>query len=214
MEPADEIGGDYYDVLNHNGQVKIGIGDVTGHGLESGVVMLMTQTAVRTLLNSGETNPKRFLNILNHTVYDNIKRMRADKNLTLSLLDYQTDGAVRLSGQHEELIVVRHNGAVERIDTIDLGFPIGLDKEIIDFIDQTTLQLQRGDGIVLYTDGITEAENSSGEQYGLERLCQQLSQYWTESAEAIKNAVIADVHQHIGGHQVYDDITLLVAKQT
>jgi serine phosphatase RsbU (regulator of sigma subunit) len=48
MEPATEVGGDYYDVLNHNGNVKIGIGDVTGHGLESGVVMLMTQTATRT----------------------------------------------------------------------------------------------------------------------------------------------------------------------
>ncbi|HEY9301714.1 MAG TPA: GAF domain-containing protein, partial [Phormidium sp.] len=52
MEPADEVGGDYYDVLQHDGKVKISIGDVTGHGLESGVVMLMTQTAVRTLQES------------------------------------------------------------------------------------------------------------------------------------------------------------------
>jgi len=49
MEPADEVGGDYYDVLQQDGRVKIGIGDVTGHGLESGVLMLMVQTAVRTL---------------------------------------------------------------------------------------------------------------------------------------------------------------------
>jgi len=47
MEPADEVGGDYYDVLQHNGQIKIGIGNVTGHGLESGAVMVMTQTIVR-----------------------------------------------------------------------------------------------------------------------------------------------------------------------
>src|SRR5262249_23888414 len=46
MEPAAEVGGDYYDVLSHNGHIKIGIGDVTGHGLESGVLMLMAQTAV------------------------------------------------------------------------------------------------------------------------------------------------------------------------
>ena len=50
MEPSDEVGGDYYDVLQHNGQIKIGIGDVTGHGLESGVVMLMTQAIVRALV--------------------------------------------------------------------------------------------------------------------------------------------------------------------
>jgi serine phosphatase RsbU (regulator of sigma subunit) len=68
MEPADEVGGDYYDVLADNGQVKIGIGDVTGHGLESGMVMLMTQMAVRTLLTSGETDPVRFLDIEPHLV--------------------------------------------------------------------------------------------------------------------------------------------------
>ncbi|GIX48211.1 MAG: hypothetical protein KatS3mg131_2422 [Candidatus Tectimicrobiota bacterium] len=57
MEPADEVGGDYYDVLQHNGQIKIGIGDVTGHGLESGVVMVMTQAVVRALLTIGRNRP-------------------------------------------------------------------------------------------------------------------------------------------------------------
>ena len=56
MEPADEVGGDYYDVLQQNGRLKIAIGDVTGHGMESGMVMLMTQTAVRTLLENEETD--------------------------------------------------------------------------------------------------------------------------------------------------------------
>jgi len=64
MEPTDEIGGDYYDVLQHDGRILFGIGDVTGHGLESGVLMLMAQTAVRTLLENGETDPVRFLNTL------------------------------------------------------------------------------------------------------------------------------------------------------
>ena len=53
MEPADEVGGDYYDVLQQHGRIKIGIGDVTGHGLESGVIMIMVQTAIRTLLING-----------------------------------------------------------------------------------------------------------------------------------------------------------------
>ncbi len=72
MEPADEVGGDYYDVLQHNGRLKIGIGDVTGHGLESGVVMLMIQTAVRTLLTCDERDPVRFLDVLNHMLHDNM----------------------------------------------------------------------------------------------------------------------------------------------
>ncbi|NJO85911.1 MAG: HAMP domain-containing protein, partial [Synechococcaceae cyanobacterium RM1_1_27] len=65
MEPANEVGGDYYDVLVDHGQIKIGIGDVTGHGLQSGVLMLMVQTAVRTLLVCNERDPIKFLTILN-----------------------------------------------------------------------------------------------------------------------------------------------------
>ncbi|MBN1889494.1 MAG: substrate-binding domain-containing protein, partial [Thermoflexales bacterium] len=82
MEPADEVGGDYYDVLQHDGYVKFGIGDVTGHGLESGVLMLMLQTAVRTLLIRGERDPVRFMEILNRTLHENLQRMDVDKNLT------------------------------------------------------------------------------------------------------------------------------------
>ena len=212
MQPAEEVGGDYYDVLPHNGRLSIGIGDVSGHGLESGVVMLMTQTAVRTLLTSGETDPVRFLDILNRTIYDNVQRMGSDKTLTLTLLEYAA-GTVKLSGQHEDVIVVRHGGKVERIDTSNLGFPIGLVVEIADFIEQTTVELQPGDGVVLYTDGVTEAENTAGTHYGLERLCQMVSQHWGQPAEGIKDAVIADVRTFIGTHEVYDDITLVVLKR-
>lgn len=213
MEPADEVGGDYYDVLQYDGHVKIGIGDVTGHGLESGMLMLMTQTAVRTLLISEERNPARFLNILNRTIYDNVQRMQADKSLSLALLDYDGHGHVRLSGQHEELIVVRQGGKVELIDTMNLGFPVGLDDDIADFVDETLIKLEAGDGVVLYTDGITEAENIAGEQYGLERMCEILSRHWQQSADGIKQALIDDLHEYIGRQTVFDDITLLVLKQ-
>lgn len=212
MQPAVEVGGDYYDVLQHEGRVKIGIGDVTGHGLESGVVMLMTQAIVRALLTSGETDPVRFLSTLNQALFGNVQRMGGDKNLTLCLLDYAA-GEVKVSGQHEEMIVVRKGGAVERVDTIDLGFPVGLVDDISAFVGQATVQLLPGDGIVLYTDGITEAENMAGEQYGLARLCAVVSQHWSEPAEAIKEAVVADVAAYIGTQTVYDDITLLVLKQ-
>ncbi|HEY9727414.1 MAG TPA: SpoIIE family protein phosphatase [Chroococcales cyanobacterium] len=212
MEPAEEFGGDYYDILSHNGYLKIGIGDVTGHGLESGVLMIMVQTAVRTLLSHGETDPVRFLNVLNRTIYDNVLRMNSEKNLTLSLLDYQ-NGHLYLSGQHEEMIVVRSEGRVERIDTIDLGFPIGLEADIADFVAQTSVQLYPGDVVVLYTDGITEAENLAGVQYGIERLCEVVRVNWQYSAQEIKQAVIADLRSHIGEQKVYDDITLVVLKQ-
>ena len=212
MQPAVEVGGDYFDVLQHEGRVKIGIGDVTGHGLESGVLMVMTQAIVRALLTSGETDHVRFLSTLNQALFGNVQRMGADKNLTLCLLDYAA-GEVKVSGQHEEMIVVRKGGAVERVDTIDLGFPLGLVDEISAFVGQATVQLAPGDGIVLYTDGITEAANMANAQYGLERLCAVVSRHWSESAEAIKEAVVSDVAAYIGSQTVYDDITLVVLKQ-
>jgi serine phosphatase RsbU (regulator of sigma subunit) len=209
MEAADEVGGDYYDVLNYDGRIKIGIGDVTGHGLESGMVMV--QTAVRTLLANNETDYIKFLSTLNRTIYDNVERMNADKNLTLVLLDY-ADGVLQISGQHEEIIVVRANGDIERIDTINLGFPIGLVTEIADFITQSEVQLNPGDGVVLYTDGITEAANMTNKQYGIERLCEVASQNWQYSAEEVRKIVIEDLRKFIGEQKVFDDITLVVLK--
>jgi len=212
MEPADEVGGDYYEVLNHDGHIKIGIGDVTGHGLESGVVMLMVQTTVRALLLAGINNPETFLNVVNRTIYHNAQRMETDKNLTLSLLDYQA-GTLQLTGQHEDVLLVRKSGKIERIDTFDLGFMIGVESDIADFVSHKEIDLQLGDGIVLYTDGITEARNLDKKMYGLERLCEVISCHWHLTAQEIQQAIITDVKQYIDTQKVYDDITLLVLKQ-
>ncbi len=100
-----------------------------------------------------------------------------------------------------------------QIDTIDLGFPIGLEEDITEFVAQTQAQLNLGDVVVLYTDGITEAENLEGRQYGLTRLCEVLSLNWQRSASEIRQATINDLRQHIGLQKVYDDVVLLVLKQ-
>ena len=212
MDPADEVGGDYYDVLHTDGLVTMGIGDVTGHGLESGILMLMTQTAVRTLQEIKESDPVKFLDTLNRTLYQNVQRMDSDKNLTLAILNY-SEGRVSISGQHEETLLVRSGGHIERIDTMDLGLPIGMDDDIVDFIDQTIVELNPGDGVVLYTDGIPEAFDMNKKQYGMERLCEVISQNWQHTAQEIKQAVIDDVRDFIGKQKVFDDITLVVLKR-
>jgi sigma-B regulation protein RsbU (phosphoserine phosphatase) len=212
MEPADEVGGDYYDILYTDNLVTIAIGDVTGHGLESGILMVMTQTAVRTLKEIQELDPVKFLDVLNRTIYKNVQRMNSEKNLTLAILTY-AEGKISISGQHEETIVVRKGGEIERINTINLGFPIGLEAEISDFIDHTILDLNEDDGIVLYSDGIPEAYSMDKKQYGLEKLCEVISQNWHQSAEKIKQVIIDDVKRHIGEQKVFDDITLVVLKR-
>ncbi|MDD2815065.1 MAG: SpoIIE family protein phosphatase [Thiotrichaceae bacterium] len=213
MEAATEVGGDYYDILPHAGHIKLCIGDVVGHGLESGVVMLMVQMAVLTLLENEVTHPETFLNIINRAIFANLQRMNSDKTLTLSLLDYH-QGRLQVTGQHEEVLVVRQDGSVERIDTINLGFIVGLKADISAFSKHLELQLAVGDGIVLYTDGITEAHNAQDEMYGIERLCQQISTHWQAgNAEYIQQAVIQELRQYLGTQALEDDITLVVVKR-
>ena len=214
MQPAEEVGGDYYDVLRYpDNRIGIGIGDVTGHGLESGVLMLMTQTAIRTMVDRGESDPSVFLNTINRVLYQNIQRMGVDRSLTLSIVNYQ-DGHLRLIGQHEEALIVRAHGEIERIDTLNLGFPLGLVDDIEQWVTEAAVRLTPGDGLVLYTDGITEAQNAASDFYGLDRLCAVISANWQHaSAEAVKAAIIEDLRQFVGSAPMYDDVTLVVLKQ-
>lgn len=211
-EPTDELGGDYYDVLINGETITFGIGDVTGHGLESGILMVMTQAAICTLKQLGETNPVDFLDIINRAIFYNVQRMRSDKNLSLSILNYYR-GKICISGQHEEVIIIRENGEVELIDTIDLGLPIGIDADIREFISYQFISLNQGDGIALYTDGITEARNKEKQQYGIERLCRVIKENWEQDSETIIKIVIEDVKKFIGLQKIEDDLTLVVLKQ-
>lgn len=211
MEPATEVGGDYYDVVCKDGGVVIGIGDVTGHGLESGVIAIMVQTAVRTLLASGQYESRKFFEVINRVIYDNVRRMHCDRNLTLSLLHYQ-DKVVTMSGQHEEVLVVRGNGVLERHDTLNLGFPLGLEEDISSFIGEATVPLRPGDVMVAYTDGITEATDCAGVAFGIERLSEAVRTSHEKPAGAIREAVLSSLRKYIGGQHLLDDVSLLVIK--
>ncbi|AFL49921.1 sigma-B regulation protein RsbU (phosphoserine phosphatase) [Sinorhizobium fredii] len=211
MRPADEVGGDYYDVLRDGERLKIGIGDVTGHGLESGVLMLMVQSVARALQEAGDMDPSQFLNRVNRALYKNIVRTNANKHLSLAFLDY--DGTrLMLSGQHEELIVVRGAGSVERIDTLDLGLPIGLEPDISPFVATQEVAFAQGDMVILHTDGVTEAEGPNGELFGIERLCESARRRHGQSAEDVKAGILEDLMAHIGTQKIHDDITVVVMR--
>jgi sigma-B regulation protein RsbU (phosphoserine phosphatase) len=137
--------------------------------------------------------------------------MKCDRNLTLTLLHYK-DRVVTISGQHEEVLVVRENGVLERHDTLDLGFPLGLEEKISSFIAEAKVPLRTGDVMVVYTDGITEAVNGAGIAYGIERLCKVVRNSHGQLADGIREAVLKSVREHIGGQQLLDDISLLVIK--
>ncbi|HZG37804.1 MAG TPA: transporter substrate-binding protein [Nodosilinea sp.] len=216
MESATEVGGDYYDVLpDEQRRVTLAIGDVTGHGLESGVLTIMAQTAVRTLQTLGAghdvLDPTLVLQTVNAVIYQNRLRMGSHRHLSLALIDYY-EGRLTISGQHEEVIVVKA-GLAQRVDTLDLGYPVGLVSDVAPFVAQHSLDLAVGDGVVLYTDGITEAENSQRQLYGLDRLVATVQRAWGGTAQEIQAAVLQDVRSHVQNHTVYDDITLVVFKR-
>lgn len=217
MEPATEVGGDYFEALSENGRTTFCIGDVTGHGLESGMLMLMTQMGIRTLVNSDQGQPADLLVKLNQTLHRNVERMGVSKDLTLSVLDYTRDGdhgVLTLTGQHEMVIVLRADGQLEFVDTMKLGFPVGMIEDIAEYVTQTQITLAKGDGVVLYTDGITEAENANLEQYGQKRLCDTLTAHWSKPVEEVRDAVVASLQEFIGTAEVMDDVTLLVVRQS
>ena len=212
MSPADEVGGDYYDIFQKENSVQLGIGDVTGHGLASGVLMLMTQTAVQTLSHTGITDMRTILTTLNRVLYNNVVRINEEKNMTLSLIDYK-DHEYTVTGQHEAIILCRKDGKIEIIETDDLGIYVGMEPDISDFVNEMKIKLDKGDTMVLFTDGITEAVNEQGEQFGMERLCGAVAGNYTMAAQLLMESILAELNTFIGKAKTYDDISIIVIKQ-
>ena len=211
MQPADEVGGDYYDVLPVGAGGWIGIGDVAGHGLTAGVVMMMIQGIVSSLVRERpEASPSDLVSALNRVLYENIhERLAQDEHVTLTLLRYEASGRVRFAGAHEEMIVCRAaGGASERIQTP--GTWVGAIPDVSKVTTDGAFELRAGDLLVLYTDGIIQAMNGSGEQFGMERLCQAIEERRTAAVDEICRHVV-DLVNKFQKEQV-DDLTLLVMR--
>ena len=216
METASEVGGDFYDILpQEDGSTIIGIGDVTDHGLQSGIVMLMTQSALRTSIDKSDISLKKALQQVNNLIYSNVQtRLNDNRNLTLALLKYK-ENKIQISGQHEYLILLRkENSKAEKINTLDLGFYVGMLKNIDKYIEEQTFDFNEGDIILLYTDGATEAENRQKEFYGIDRLIAALEKNRNTSSQEIVENIKKDIFNFINGREILDDISLVVIKRT
>lgn len=212
MRPAEEVGGDYYDIIKIDDTVTIGIGDVTGHGLSSGLIMMMAQTTIRSFAQLKVTDLKQFLLLVNNVLYANINRIKENRSMTLIILTYEK-GKFVIAGQHESYIIIRANGTVEDYDTQNMGFYVGLVPDISDSVNQQEFSLYKDDLLILYTDGITEAINETGEQFGLERIKTTLIKYKDLPVEKIKEKFIKDLYNFMGSNVPFDDITLMIIRQ-
>lgn len=193
MNPATEVGGDYYDVIEREDGVWIAIGDVSGHGLHAGLVMLMAQATVGGLLHSlpmGVT-PREVLSALNDVLTHNIRRrLQRDDYMTFTLLRLDAStGEVEHVGAHSDLIVHRQNGgAVERLPTA--GVWLGLRENIGELLEPSHLQLGPGDTLLLQTDGVWESARD-GELLDYPRIEACVAEHASGGPDALIDAVMA-----------------------
>lgn len=211
MVPADEVGGDYYDVLEVDDGAWIAIGDVSGHGLESGLIMLMVQTAVASLVRANpDGSPADIVRELNRVIYENVvNRMEVGRHMTLTLIRVHDDGRVVFAGAHMDMALLR-SGADECEAVLTPGTWVAIVDDVDAITEDTTEQLQDGDLMVVYTDGVTEAMDAGGEQFGFERLCAALEGAAAGSSQHICEALFAAVVEHTDVQQ--DDISVLVMR--
>jgi serine phosphatase RsbU (regulator of sigma subunit) len=211
MHTATEVGGDYYDVVPTEDGCWIGIGDVTGHGLTAGLVMLMLQSVVsgvsRRLPNAA---PSEIVGVVNAVLYENVRgRMGQEDHLTLTLLRCDRSGRLICAGAHEVIVVCRaEDGRIDLIETP--GTWVGLIPDVRHVTPDTTFVLRKGDLLVLYTDGIREARNDSGEMFGLDRLAETLRRVRHEPVDKVRDALFAAVEQWMTVRE--DDLSLFVAR--
>lgn len=213
MIPAAEVGGDYYDLIGEaNGRVWFGIGDVSGHGLTSGLIMMMAQTAFNTiLLNEPNISSDKLIAQVNKVMYQNIKqRLGEDHFMTLSFMVANPDGTVRFSGAHLDVLVYRHETKkVERVTTS--GVWLGLIPDIEAGTVEKEFKLNHNDLMFLYTDGLIECTNKSNEQYDMDRLCKKLEEVGDKPIKQIEEDIISDVFAFLNEQK--DDITFVIAKK-
>ena len=211
MLPATEVGGDYYDVLPGQGGCWLGIGDVAGHGLRSGLVMLMMQSIIAALHRDDfDAAPRNVLQVVNAVLYDNVRnRLGQDEHATLTLIRYFASGELVFAGAHEDLVIWRAaTGKCECITT--LGTWVGATRDIEGVTEDQHARLEDGDLLLLFTDGVIEAANTAGERYGLERLCAQLEAVASAPVAEIRDRLFSSVQSFLA--QQDDDIALLVAR--
>ena len=215
MEPAEEVGGDYYDVAHCKGKDWLIIGDVSGHGVSSGLVMMMVQTAIHTVLNNSEGStaalmPAELIRSVNKTIYDNIKKMHESKFMTITVFLLEAEGRVYHAGLHEDIYIYRSGTqSVERVETD--GMWLGLSENIDEMLLDSSFKLNVNDIMFAYTDGITEARKKDAPDkfYGQKRLEEVIRKNSDKSVNLLSDAVLNSLESY----NTQDDVTFMILKR-
>ncbi|TGG92094.1 LacI family transcriptional regulator [Natronospirillum operosum] len=212
MQPALEVGGDYYEVVEtRSGARYVAIGDVAGHGLSAGLIMMMVQTSLQTVLKADpDCSPVKALETINGALRANVCRMGSDHYMTLSILKLGAD-SMEVAGHHQDILLYRSaSRSLEVVPTT--GTWLGIIDSLEGFHLPVHIPIKTGDVVMLFTDGLTEATDKNGALFGQ----QQLEHIFLKHAISAPTELADRIQRSIQNyqHEQNDDMTLLVLRKT
>ncbi|MFV1883129.1 MAG: PP2C family protein-serine/threonine phosphatase [Balneola sp.] len=208
--PAQETGGDYYDIIClDDDRAAIAIGDVSGKGIQAAFYMTFIKGVIHSLC-SIFPSPKSMLFRVNKLFNQHATR-GTFISMIYGVLDSSEKTFTYIRAGHNPMLY-KSNGMIEWKQP--RGVAIGMSKgdAFNKVMEEDTIKFEEGDVLVLYTDGITEAQNEKGEFYDEKRLLKLLKREKTNSSKELRDLIIEDVRTFIGDTLQYDDMTLVVIK--
>lgn len=209
---AQEVGGDYYDFINvDDSHLGIAIGDVSGKGLPGSMMMTMVRSTLRAEARK-VLDPAKVLSNVNRLIFPDIKKGMF-VSMFYGIIDINTLSFVYTNAGHNPLIhYVRESDRIFLINPE--GLAIGLDGGAIfdSAIMNSTIKLAKGDIVIQYTDGVTEAMNAKHEEFGEDRFKESIKKYCKLDATVLVEGLKKDIFAFTGNTPQHDDITLIVVK--
>jgi hypothetical protein len=209
MRPANTVGGDYFDVIDlGEKRLAIAVGDVAGKGMPAALLMALLQGSLRTLLSAG-LRGEELVAKLNAHLCSNIPSNRLI-TFFYGELDAATGQLLYVNAGHNPPFLLPAGEPTGRLASTAMA--LGITTETC--FPQMALDLERGDRLVLYTDGVTEAENASDQEYGEGRLQAWLEANREEPGRRLIDGVIEEVLAYCGTVRPRDDMTLMCLGRT
>ncbi len=205
---AQEMSGDFYDFIEITPhQLGIVIADVAGKGMPAALYMALTRSLMRAIA-PGQTDPRIVLHRVNQLLVPDTQR-GTFVSLFYAILNIQTGALTFTNAGHNSPLLIRADGSIEPLRV--RGLVLGVQPEIEPEVDQR--YLGPGDGVVFYTDGVTEVFDAASTSFGEERLKQILADYWGKDPQTIVEKVREAVNAFSATAQPTDDFTLLVLRR-
>ncbi len=204
LKPAKEVGGDFYDFIIRDGKLTFAIGDVSGKGIPASLVMAIIRTLFRTI-SSTESSPAQIVSQLNNATTEN-----NDTSMFVTFyageLDLTSGELTFCNAGHNAPLIIGKNGDTV-YQEVECNLPLGVIRDY-EYINQT-MMLPKGSAMLLYTDGLTEAENSDKEQFGEQRTLESAKALASQTAKGIIEGVTNELSGFVGDAEQSDDLTLL-----